>query len=212
MSKVRPPEPPAPERGTTSREDPSQLQVGSWGPQAVESPPGSGGSQGPQTATGSLQGEKTQVWNLPSAARHGGHSGPNPLRVSSARRVRPRVRTPILTQMHLPVLGVREQGPRGPPACTNHGPKVWAGEAEAAPPQASPSPFLDTRSCEDPPLPPTPSQSGWLRRSGEGVPGPFSPTEQNRKKVTESALCAPSGTFQHGKPTEQLGKPLRDFN
>lgn len=62
------------------------------------------------------------------------------------------------------------------------------------------------------PLPATPSQSGWPRRSAEGVPSAFSSTDPNRKKVPESALLSPSGTFQHGKPTEQLGKQFRDFN
>lgn len=81
-------------------------------------------------------------------------------------------------------------------------------EVEAAPPQASPSPFLDSQGCEDPNPWPTPSWSGWGRRAGDGLPGPFPSTGRNRKRVIESALLAPSGTFQHGKPTEQLGSNL----
>ena len=65
------------------------------------------------------------------------------------------------------------------------------------PPQTAPSPSRTPRAVKSPQPHPTPI--------------PFS-TGRSRKRVIESALLTPSGTVQHGKLTEQLGKKFRGFN
>lgn len=109
------------------------------------------------------------------------------------------------------------QGGRGPwtPAHTNHNQKVWGG---ARTPQGRGShlpgfftPLPGCPGCEDShPHPRHPSLTGV----GEVEKGflASSSTGRNRKRVNESELLTPSGTFQHGKPTKQLGKQFRDFN
>lgn len=124
------------------------------------------------------QGGQTQVPKLP---RVRGPSGQGPHRVPSACLCKARGKKAVLPQAHLLVL----VGPHLVPAMARR-----------------------PGTGEDPPLPAAPSQSGWLWTRGGGVPGPFYSTEQNRRKVTESALLVPSGTFQHGKPLSIWGNNL----
>lgn len=119
---------------------------------------------------------------LPSPAWHGGHSGQGLLRVPNSHRQKPRGKE------HCP-----HPDRTHPPVLLGPQPLPTMAWRPGAPTPSHPIPVrLAKQEC---------------RRSLS-----FSSTDQNRKKVTESALLAPSGTFQHGKPTEQLGKQFRDFN
>ena len=120
----------------------------------------------------------------------------------------------MLIQTHLPVLVAGRKGPVGPSPYQPQpedrgGVRIPQGRGSHLPGFSKPLPGCP--GCEDPrphPLHPSLTGVGGVEKGFLA----FSSTGRNRKRVIESELLTPSGTFQHGKPTKQLGKQFRDFN